>query len=307
MAHVGRGALVGLALFCSSARLVGVEGLVSKPEPLIRDASWITHLDYDCGAFYVLAPQLYNDKVTVCEIKPSYKNSILNLFCVVVDRHWNFDISKSIKYDMDALDALSIAAQAASPEIAQEALRILPLSKAISESGRTIDYKNKELVINNKINIDQVIWQAYDWMSFRINTLRTTKLIPIPVAALGYFIVSKDHKSMMSAKKLFDDLLSTCVGCVGLNPDGDYGQFVKNLVKCAPYALLGCSVFLIHRLQHMYTDGYVKVFELLLTSNKVMFDAAKTKAYLLELSAKVNTFGFGKSYSQRLLKLAARL
>lgn len=268
-----------------------------KTESLIRDASWWSSFDYKSSAYYELGPRLYKDKVTILEMIPAYRNSVINLFCVALDRRWNLDIDKMTTMHMDALDALAIGAMAANPAIVQEALNTLPLSKAVPENQRTADYKNKDLVIEGKINIDQMIWQAYDWMNMRLNKYRTIKAAVIPAGILAYY--------GLTSNKFFDAVMTyTAPIDLDLNKNN---QTVKKVLKWSTGAILGLSTYFTHRLQNLYVAGYVATFEVMLTSSKVTFNPAKTKQYLIDLGKKVNAFGLGAAYEQRLLKLAAQI
>lgn len=312
--------LMGSLFLLTSLSCLAFDGIKERAEVLTRDASWASRIEFQADAFYELMPQLYKDKVSVCEIFPTYKNSIINLFCCLIDRHWNLDVNKCRIFQFDALDALTMAALSGNPAIAQEAIRMLPLTKAVPQDGKTSTFKSKDLVIDTKINIDQAIWQAYDFMSWRINKGRMLKIATVPAGIAAYFglTTSKFFDGVLAGldpigvdSKEITAAVNTTVGSAevkGLTAVCSYAKTgIRALVKWSPEIILAVTAILTHRLQCMYTEGYVKIFETILTSNKVTFDHARTKMYLFELSNKLNAFGFGASYARRLQKLAVQL
>lgn len=302
---------------------------------IIRDISWPATITFDPNSYYELVPEQYFDKVSIREVKLGKLDNIFRLFCSVIPRQWNPASGPVVLASFDAFDALIIGSQAANPTIVRAALEKLPYTKAILQSGKTTDFMNNEpLVVDGKFRVDQFIELACDSMTTRINTGRVLKTLS-PVNALvtiasiekaWQFATGSEYSSILTRiskscagrmQNMFNESVPANPCSVGSekkdkaanNTDtqktGDTTANAESvwLSNADVFVTAGVSMiaaFLSHRLQHIYVDGYIKVLDLLVSSDRVTFDHATTYAKINTLKNKLQWFGFSNSRVERM-------
>lgn len=289
---------------------------------IIRDISWPATITFDPNSYYELVPEQYFDKVSIREVKLGKLDNIFRLFCSVIPRQWNPASGPVVLASFDAFDALIIGSQAANPTIVRAALEKLPYTKAILQSGKTTDFMNNEpLVVDGKFRVDQFIELACDSMTTRVNTGRVLKTLS-PVYAL-VTIASVEKAWQLATGSAHSSILTRIAkSCTGLmqnmfNESVPANPFLVNskekdkaadaeptwLSNTDVFVTAGVSVtasFLSHRLQHIFVDGYIKILDLLVSSDRVTFDHATTYAKINTLKNKLQWFGFSNSRVERM-------
>ncbi|HBR70561.1 TPA: hypothetical protein DIC20_03410 [Candidatus Dependentiae bacterium] len=264
--------------------------------PLIRDVSWTGYIYYEPGSFYVLLDPIYEDKISLLEEQWGETNFIFSWLGSFIPRSWNINVGKNTTvWNYDALDALYVGIQGANTEITQASINLLPITKAIVPSGKTTDYRLKEIVVNGKLDLSQFMELNYKCMAAKINKSRVNKAICFATAgaiALGTTkptFISKllSEGTSLDAKKI-TDLLSKHLPT--------WATEKSYLLTALPLIAAAGT----QRLENIYINGYVKNFEILMNSEKVVFDKQKAQKMLSKLIKKLKRFGFGKNYAHRL-------
>jgi len=290
-----------LVLFLNLASL-------SSKEQIIRDASWSNYTYFVGDSFYTLMDSIYDDKITLLEEKFSGSYFIFNWLAGVVPSKWNINISDTTVWNYDPFDALYIGIQGASSDIVQASIDMLPISKAIIASGKTTDIRGMNTRKNNiplkgKVDISQYIKLNYDCMDAKICKSRASKVVDM--ITIGGIILGITQASFI--KSILGESVIINLEKVKKYLDiKNHPLFFKSLAYSTAVVPLVSSI-VTHRLQNSYMSGYIKNFEILTTSDKLMFDKSKAKEYLTSLIHKIKQFGFGQRHIKRLQAILATL
>lgn len=272
------------------------DALNGKKASLIRDISWTGYIYYEPGSFYILLDQMYEDKITLLEEQWGETNFIFSWLGSFIPRSWNINVGKNTTvWNYDALDALYVGIQGANAAITQASINLLPITKATIPSGKTTDYRLKEVVINGRLDLSQFMELNYKCMAAKINKSRVNKAICLATA--GAIALSTTKPTFVS--KLLSEGLSL--------DDKKVTSFLSNHLPTwateKSYLLTTLPLVAaagIQRLENIYIDGYVKNFEILMNSEKVIFDKQQAQKMLTKLIKKLKRFGFGKNSAHRL-------
>jgi len=262
-----------------------------------RDSSWPTGTQLCSDSFFTLVnEQAFADKITLLEEKlTSDSNFFFGFFSSIIPIKWNPGLKSASVWNYDALDALYIGINNGYSNIVQAALNMLPTSKALIDNGRTTDFRDKNIVIDGKVKIDQYIALNTRALETKLNRYRVNKVFMLPIAAATYLGAAK---ASFIAKTLLPNQIE---------PASEILKSFEGKTKYALTALPVISGLLMHYLQNLKTEEHVKSFEILLKSDKVTFDKETTKSSLRKLQRKLTSFGFGKKFANRLRALEEQL
>jgi len=308
----------------------------------IRDISWPASITFDPNSYYELVPEQYFDKVSIREVKLGKLDYAFRLFCPIIPRQWNPASGNVVLTSLDAFDALVIGTQAASPAIVQAALQKLPYTKSVLMSGKTTDFlENKPFMVNGKFKVDLYIELICDSMTTKINTGRVNKFLS-PVYAIITLLSIKGGSSIAApilsrvTQGLFnellektpvksDDMSKACSTGTTVTSDKKQAQAPEKATsgaeaqKDTPSLLAkhseqlfiaGASVIsalIAHYLQHVYVDGYIKILDLLVSSDVVIFDRAVTYTKVKALKEKLQWFGSSNSRVERMQEILDKI
>ena len=263
-------------------------------------------------------PELYADKITIREeiFEAGANNWVFNQFAGLIPPSYNINLGKMTSWNYDPFDALYVGLQSGTSEITEACLNMLPTSKAIIPSGRTLDIRDQGFKSDDKINIDQFIDLNYKSMTAKINRMRASRIYDIPRAILGYF-------GLVSVKKLVESVFEPSGVSFELpeTPENsgtgtEHESVTKklhglvstnNLLKAGAIALPISQWLISCKVQNLYIDGFIKNFELLFSLKQGVYNKPYAKRCLEKLEAKVNRFGFGRKFAKRLKALAEKI
>lgn len=298
--------------------LFSVARVLASDEQLLRDVSWLPYVLYNNSKYGVskLSEQgeknNFKDKISINEVERS-KNIIMSFLCTyIIPEEWNIlATSKKIHY-MDPTDALALAALDGNLEIALVAEKTFPFSKAIIESGKTSDFKNKDDVVAAPINVDHYIALAIDTLEENINTYRVTK-----GALVGAALVSRlfDWKKVFESfgeyvgfpLKLADNssqspAQSTVTESAGWIKEGS-AWVAQHKAVLAGVSLFGFMTLKTHLKQNKMIKDYLSVVDFLMHSKKFSFTKKAVLVRLIKLRGKILQFGFGNAHADYIQKI----
>jgi len=265
-------------------------------EMLIRDVSWSGYTYFNPTSFYTLLDPIYVDKISLLEEESFDSNFLFSWLGGFIPRQWNINVgaNKTTTWNYDALDALYVGIQGASSAITKASLDLLPISKAIMESGKTTDIRFNEISIKGNFDLTQFITLNAQCMETHINKARINKSLSLATA--GAIALQATKPTFIS--KILPE---------GINLN------VENLMNKLPERIRSNSYLLTivplvaaagtQRIENFFLSEYVKNFEIIMKSDKVMFDKKEAHTQLTKLIKKVKNFGFGKKLAHRLENL----
>lgn len=177
-----------LALLVTVACAISQIEAYQLPQAPARLASWPAKVE-QTGVFYQLLPQMFSDKVSIQETSFNGFNSVI--YTVLEDAmpaSWYPASPKvSINY-LDATDALALSALTANASIMNEALRIMPTTKAFEKCDRS--YED-----STKIDATQIAITLFNTIEGKINRCRLVKLF----TPAGLLLLYKSNNSSIKA------------------------------------------------------------------------------------------------------------
>lgn len=284
----------------------------SKKIKLFRDVSWRVYGTY-CfkSSKYRCLPRLYEDKVTFLQEELSGDNIIFSLFKDLIPVNWNVNTGKTTVWNLDPFDSLDLGVQVANIDIVKTALEILPISRASAPNGLSTDWRKIDPATAGKIDITQKLTISMESMSSKINKYRALKGVAFAGALLSYFGLT--NNVLFQGQKIFE------AGFVSqdLNAAKDATQTEnskdkpeKNYFACSRIistALAVSSGLIAQYMQNKYINKHLAVYELIINSDKVIFDRPLIKGHLQGLYTKVRRLGLHKKAGERLQTLIAKI
>jgi hypothetical protein len=287
-----RRTLVSLKKFALIA-LLSTSIATQAKEMLIRDVSWSGYTYFNPTSFYTLLDPIYVDKISLFEEESFDSNFLFSWLGGFVPRQWNINVAnkKTTIWSYDALDALYVGIQGASSAITKASLDLLPISKAIMESGKTTDIRFNEVSIKGSFDLTQFITLNAQCMEAHINKARVNKALSLATAGA---ITLQTTKPTFISKVLPD----------GINLN------IENLLNILPTRVRSNSYLLTiiplvaaagtQRIENFFLNEYVKNFELIMKSDKVIFDKKEAHTQITKLIKNVKSFGFGRKLAKRM-------
>ncbi len=310
-----------------------------QPKGITRFQSWPTGISYDSDCFYELQPQLYTDKVSILKkkFKISSKSFIIDLFGVeLATQWWPFGYEGDV-IQHDPLDAITLGAQAISPAIIQESLRIISTTKALEKQNENYDQL--------KADGQQFATLLHDSLCSKINRCRFVKGMALTGGLLIFGRHILNHLPAYAQQKTaaLDAQLpavvnnyapglnavakNICASATGVIDVTNIGDLAKQIAdqKITPQdkeklskqltastwlgmGALGLYTYMWNKLQGIYISCGIRCYDLLLNSNQLTFsDKPAIKKQLLELKGKVAAFGFDTRYAKKFQELADKL
>ena len=283
---------MSLKKFALIALLSGSIALQAK-EMLIRDVSWSGYTYFTPTSFYTLLDQMYVDKVSLLEEEFADTNFLFSWLSGFVPRAWNLNVAskKTTTWNYDALDALYVGIQGANSAITQASLDLLPISKSIIESGKTTDIRFNDIIVKGKFDLTQFITLNAQCMEAHINKARINKTLSLATAGA---IALQAAKPTFVSKLLPNGISLNVEKVVSMLPEKVRSN--SYLLTIVPLVAAAGT----QRVENIYLSEYVKNFEIIMKSDKVIFDKEEARTQLSKLMKKVKFFGLGRKLARRM-------
>ena len=302
--HYQRSQSVSLKKISVLLLLLGTMATKTKEATLIRDVSWSGCTYFEPNSFYVLIDPIYKDKISLLEEQWGETNFLFSWLGSYIPRSWNINVGKNTTiWSYDALDALYVGIQGASPDITQACVDLLPISKAVVPSGKTTDYRIKEIVVDGKFDLTQFVTLNYECMSAKINKLRVSKALCFATAgaiALGAAKPTFISKLLPSGISLEAGQLVNLLSRKNLT---NWMTQKSYLLTAFPLVAAAGA----HHIENVFINGFVTNFEIIMNSEKVIFNKDEAREQLTTLVKKVKRFGCNNKYAERLKTLIQKL
>lgn len=294
-----------------------------QPKGITRLQSWPTGISYDSDCFYEIQPQLYTDKVSILKkkFKLGPKAFLIDLFGVeLAPQWWPFGYEGDV-IQHDPLDAITLGVQAITPAIIQESLRIIATTKALEKQVENYDQL--------KADGQQFASLLHDSLCSKINRYRFNKGLAATGGVLLLYSnnqlpdcvqnkvarfcawIPESLKNFTFASSIVAKNLSasttSVTGVADIKTTDTYSEHGTASAYLGMGAL-GIFAYMQNKLQRIYIENGIKCYDLLLSSNQLIFsDRLLIKKQLLELKSKVAAFGFNARYAKKFQELADKL
>jgi len=285
-----------LAIFCANTTIL-------PKEMLIRDVSWSGYTYFVPNSYYTLLDPIYADKITLLEEEVSGSNFMFNWLDGIIPRTWNINTGKTTVWNYDPLDALYVGIQGANSKITEACIDLLPISKALILSGKTLDIRTQKVKVDGKVDLSQFISLNAMYMDAKLSKSRLNKTISVATAGIA---LAGAAKAEFVAKLLSEHL--------GINTEA-LEAFLSNhhvpkgaleaayLLPVVPLV----SALVTQRVENACLEEYVKNFEIIMGSDKVIFNKKQALEDLSKLVKKIKQFGFGRQYAKRLQTIIEKI
>lgn len=263
-----------------------------------RLASWPPKVEQS-GAFYQLLPQMYSDKVSIQETTfNGFNNVIYTVLEDALPPSW-YPINPKVSINhLDATDALALSALTINPAIMQEALRIMPTTKAFERCDRSDPY-------SLKIDATQTAITLFNTIEGKINRCRLLKLFTLTGLVLLY-------KTNNSSLKVLRTVASWIINKTTFPFTSSDKVLDDNFVTTTPERLfdLSCAtikVSLAQRNQNQLLQDSLECYKLLLNSVTIAVNKEVIKRLLTKITNKLTLFDGARTCAAQYKMLADNL